>query len=124
MTEIINPTSSSSPGSRAQGEAMWQRVLTTPAPPITDDFLAQTCDHVFGEVWGRAGLGTRERRLITLTCIALLGAQVPLENHLKAALASGDLTADELVEVAIHLAHYGGWPAGSVFYSALGAARA
>jgi 4-carboxymuconolactone decarboxylase len=109
---------------RARAMDMWERVMGSPPPPnLDDDFTAMTAEHVFGTIWSRPGLGTRERRLVTLTCATLLGATEPLKTHLRAALATGDLDVAELREVAIHLAHYGGWPAGAVFYSALRAVQ-
>jgi 4-carboxymuconolactone decarboxylase len=99
---------------------MWQEVMGAPAPASLDDaYTAMTADHVFGTIWSRPGLDRRDRRLITLTCAALVGAVEALKTHLAAALATGDLDPDELREVAIHLSHYGGWPAGATFYTAL-----
>ena len=94
------------------------------APQIGDPFMEFTSDHVFGRVWTRPGLTTRDRRLITLTAIAAAGAEAALASHLRAAYQSGDLSLDALDEWVVHLAHYVGWPAATPAYMALGALRA
>ena len=105
---------------RERGNAMWERVMGTPPPAaLSDDYGLITKDHVFGEIWSRPGLDQRARRLITLTCAAMAGADAALQTHLTAALRTGDLSLDELREVSIHLAHYGGWPVSATFTMAL-----
>lgn len=70
-------------------------------------------DYLFGELWGRPGLGRRERRLVTITCAAFAVTAQPLIDHSYGALESGDLTIDELLEVVLHFAVYCGWPKAS-----------
>ena len=79
-----------------------------------------TTDHLMGQIWTRPGLARRDRRLVTLTIAAVTGQGGPLRNHLRASLESGDLSIEELHEWVVHLAHYGGWPAGTTAYAALG----
>jgi 4-carboxymuconolactone decarboxylase len=108
-----------------RGTAMWERVMGTPPPAtFTDDYARLTKDHVFGEIWSRPGLDTRTRRVISLTCAAMTGADAALQSHLAAALRTGDLSVEELREVGIHLAHYAGWPVSATFAVALRAAQA
>lgn len=106
-------------GESPDGATMWQEVMGVPAPDGGGDFVAMTRDHVFGQVWSRGGLSRRERRLVTLTAIAAGGAHSILPFHLGAALESGDLSSDDLDELAIHLAHYAGWPVGAVVHTAV-----
>jgi alkylhydroperoxidase/carboxymuconolactone decarboxylase family protein YurZ len=54
-----------------------------------------------------------------LTIAAVTGQRDPLRNHLRASLESGDLSLAELHEWIIHLAHYGGWPAGTTAHALL-----
>src|SRR6478609_2688808 len=96
---------------RARGQQAWRAVMGSDAPPIGDPFMEFTSDHVFGRVWTRPGLTTRDRRLVTLTAIAAAGADAALEVHLGAAYRSGDLDLEALDEWVVHLAHYVGWPA-------------
>ncbi|MGE2731307.1 carboxymuconolactone decarboxylase family protein [Mycolicibacterium vaccae] len=65
---------------------------------------------VFGEMWLRPGLGMRERRLLTVTCVAFQDAPYPIVSHVYAALKSRDLSFDEIDELALHFAAYYGWP--------------
>lgn len=67
----------------------------------------------FEEVWARPGLGRRERRLVTITCVAYAVTAPPIADHVYAALSSGDLTIEELLEVDLHFAVYCGWPKAS-----------
>lgn len=66
---------------------------------------------IFGDLWNRPGLSFRERRIVTITVLAMLGMdKIHGPLHVKAALDSGDLSADELREVAVQMAYYVGWP--------------
>jgi 4-carboxymuconolactone decarboxylase len=56
---------------------------------------------------------------VTLTVVAMSGQAAPLAGHLGAALKSGDLTAEELHEWVLHLAHYAGWPIAATAYVTL-----
>jgi 4-carboxymuconolactone decarboxylase len=73
------------------------------------DFLAYTVDHLFGDVWARAGLGVDERRLITIGVLAAQGNVDLIEVQFSAALANGELSDVQVREIPIHLAHYVGW---------------
>jgi 4-carboxymuconolactone decarboxylase len=108
---------------RERGQQAWRDVMGADGPPVTDPFMEFTSDHVFGQVWTRPGLTTRDRRLVTLTAIAAAGADAALELHLRAAYQSGDLDLEELDEFVVHLAHYVGWPAATPVYMALGALK-
>ena len=49
---------------------------------------------VFGEMWLRPGLGMKERRLITVACVAFQDAPYPIMSHVYAALKSRDMSFD------------------------------
>lgn len=104
-------------------DAAWRDVMRRDPPPITDPYTQFTAE-LFDRVWGRPGLARRDRRLVSITAVALSGQREPLAFHLWAALDSGDLTADELHEWVVHLAHYGGWPIAASAYGALKEAEA
>lgn len=104
---------------RERAEASWREVMQDEPYVSTDPYAEFTLDHVFGRVWTRPGLARRDRRLVTLTVAAIAGQSAPLANHLGAALRSGDLTAAELHEWVLHLAHYAGWPVASTAYTTL-----
>jgi 4-carboxymuconolactone decarboxylase len=72
-----------------------------------------TLDFVFGQVWSRPGLTRRERRWVTLACVAAADTPQPMADHTYAAMNSGDCTIDEMFEFVLHFAVYCGWPKGS-----------
>jgi 4-carboxymuconolactone decarboxylase len=73
----------------------------------------------WGDLWQRPGLSRRERRLITLTCLALHGTERTLGLHLRGTLDSGDLSAEELDAFVMQLAIYAGFPRASAFNTAV-----
>ena len=74
---------------------------------------AGVLDFVFSSVWNRPGLSRRHRRLIALTCCGAADTVGPIEANVYAALKSGDLNVDELLEFVLHFAVYCGWPKAS-----------
>jgi 4-carboxymuconolactone decarboxylase len=81
-------------------------------PPEAESFPSaeETVRHLFGEIWSRPGLALRDRRLIVLGATAMLGRPDLLETQVRGALQAGDLTAEELREIVLHLHFYVGWP--------------
>jgi 4-carboxymuconolactone decarboxylase len=77
------------------------------------DFFAITVDHLFADIWTRPGLSVRDRRLLLLGLLTGQNQQDVADIQIGAALRQGDLTPDDLREVAIFLTHYAGWPSGS-----------
>lgn len=77
------------------------------------DFFGYTVEHLFGDIWERPGLSLRDRRLLLVGLMVAEGLDGTLGIQLDSALAKGDLSADDLREVAIFLAHYAGWPKGA-----------
>ena len=72
--------------------------------------LAGLTDEVlFGDVWARPGLSTRDRSLITVAALVALNRTEQLRFHLPRAIQNG-VTKAELVELITHLAFYSGWP--------------
>lgn len=100
---------------RERGERLFRQIVGAPtAPPQgSSDFMDITIEHLFGEVWARDDLSVRERRLVTLAALIVLGQTAPFSVHLRHALESGDLAPTEIQGLVIHLAHYAGWPLAS-----------
>jgi 4-carboxymuconolactone decarboxylase len=69
-----------------------------------------TVDHLFGEVWTRTELDTRDRRLMTIGVLAALGQSQLVEIQFDSALERDELTVEQVRETVVHLAHYIGWP--------------
>jgi 4-carboxymuconolactone decarboxylase len=75
----------------------------------TDDFSRLTIENLFGDVWSRPGLAVRDRSLATVAALTVLGREQELRMHLGGALKQG-ITREQIKELMMHLAHYGGWP--------------
>ncbi len=89
----------------------------TPAPrnPFADiaPALGNYTDQVlFGDVWKRPQLSSRDRSLVTVACLVSMYRSNEMPFHFKRALENG-VTRDELIETITHLAFYAGWPAAS-----------
>lgn len=97
---------------RSVGRAKMQEVYNFDIDPelLPGDFHAYTVDHLFGDVWARPGLEVPARRLLTIGVLAALGQTDLLDVQFQSAIDNGELTAAEVREVVIHLAHYVGWP--------------
>jgi 4-carboxymuconolactone decarboxylase len=68
-----------------------------------------TTDLLFGKIWERPGLSKRDRSLITVASLTALYRTEQLRSHVRRALDNG-VTREEIAEVIVHLAFYGGWP--------------
>jgi 4-carboxymuconolactone decarboxylase len=88
-------------------------VMTTEPGSAESPFETATLEFLFAQVWGRPGLTRRQRRLVTLACVCGTAAPGPTDDHMYAALASGDLHIEELLEFILHFAVYCGWPKAS-----------
>lgn len=68
-------------------------------------------DFAFGELWSRDELSRRDRSLVVVAILAALSKEQELVFHVPAALTHG-VTRDEIEEVMVTLAGYGGFPRG------------
>lgn len=96
-----------------QAAATYRDVMMADPPAGLSPAEEARLEHLFGEIWPRPGISRRERRLVTLTCTAFAVTPQPLIDHTYAALKSGDLAIEELLEVVLHFAVYCGWPKAS-----------
>lgn len=78
-----------------------------------DPYFDLTVDHLFGTIWTRPGLSMRDKRIMTLTAVTAVGNADLAAIQANAALANGEMTEDELKEMAVFLTHYLGFPLGS-----------
>jgi 4-carboxymuconolactone decarboxylase len=97
----------------ADAAQTYREVMTREPPPPATPFEAATRDFVFGEVWSRPGLSRRDRRWVTLACVAAADAPEPIDDHVYAALNSGDVELEAMLEFVLQFAVYCGWPKAS-----------
>jgi 4-carboxymuconolactone decarboxylase len=91
---------------RAAGLARFEEVNGFPSPPCDTPYRQAVVEWVFGDLWWRPGLRRRDRRLISITCVALTGAPFPLAIHVGTALTSGDLSETAMEQVVEVLTPY------------------
>jgi 4-carboxymuconolactone decarboxylase len=102
---------------RRKGLDKMKEVYGWDMPDLPGDYFALTADHLFADIWSRAGLSMRDRRIMTLSVVTALGLPDLAEIQVNAALANEEMTVDELREMAIFITHYVGFPLGSTFNS-------
>ena len=74
-------------------------------------FQELVTEYCWGAVWGREGLSKKTRSLLNLAMISVLNRPHELKVHIKGALTNG-VTKEEIREVFLQVAIYGGVPAG------------
>jgi 4-carboxymuconolactone decarboxylase len=107
---------------RELGRRTFAEVNGFDVPEIATPITELTVDHVFGEIWNRPGLTRKERRWMAITSVTAASAETALKFHVTAALASGDITIDEMREAVAHIAVYQGFPKATILNSAVEAA--
>ncbi|MFC9894851.1 carboxymuconolactone decarboxylase family protein [Nocardia sp. NPDC127579] len=100
-------------GVRQRGLAKMAEVYGTEFQDYPGDHFAMTADHLFAEVWSRAGLSIRDRRLLLLGALTAQNLMDTAGIQIGAALRNQELTEAELHEIALFLCHYVGWPSGT-----------
>ena len=68
-------------------------------------------EYCWGYVWGREGLDKKTRSMLNLAMISILNRPHALRLHIAGALRNG-VTRDEIREIFMQVAIYGGVPAG------------
>jgi 4-carboxymuconolactone decarboxylase len=80
------------------------------------DFFDLMLSQLFGEVWARPALEVPQRRLLVMGVLAAQRAFDTLGIQFSRCLEGGELTAEQVREVAIHLIPYVGYPSSSDLY--------
>lgn len=94
---------------RARGIAMMKQVYGWDIGDVQGDFVETTVDHLFGEVWANGTMSVRERRLLLIGLLLGSGQNDVVGLQLDCAVGIGELSIDELREIVLFVAHYGGW---------------
>ena len=67
-------------------------------------------EYCWGALWGREGLSHKQRSMLNIAMLSVLNRPHELKAHVKGALRNG-VTRDEIREVLLQVAIYGGVPA-------------
>ena len=105
---------------RARGLAKMSEVYGWEVSDGPGEHFATTVDHLFADIWSRPELSVRDRRLLLLGALTAQNLHDVSEIQVSAALRNGELTEEQLREIAIFLCHYTGWAAGTKFDSVVG----
>jgi 3-oxoadipate enol-lactonase/4-carboxymuconolactone decarboxylase len=104
---------------RVLGDAWVDKSLAN-RTPFNADFQAMITRIAWNEIWGRPGLDDRTRRLLVLAITASLGRWEEFALHVRAGLAQGGFTRDELKEALMQTAIYAGVPAANTAFAEAG----
>lgn len=105
----VEPTEDSA--RRDRGIAAYERIHGAAPPTALTAFQGRArLDYLYGEIWSRQRyLNRRDRRIISICGAASTAVDEEVTEHLRAALALGDMTRSELEELVVHFAVYLGW---------------
>lgn len=71
-------------------------------------FLGEVVRHLFGEIWTQPALSMRDKRLLVIGATAVLGRQDLIAVQVAGAIANGELTDQQLDEIALLMIFYAG----------------
>lgn len=103
----------------AGGEGKVFRGSVPTAYELAPDMYRIATEFLYGSIWSRPGLDIRYRVMATLTAMAVRWVEPQVRAHVRNALNMG-LAPEEIVEILIMTAFYGGIPAS---YNALAVAK-
>jgi 4-carboxymuconolactone decarboxylase len=92
------------------GDEWVDRSLET-LTPFNEEFQDLITRYAWNEIWNRPGIPHKVRRMIVIAQMVALGRWEEYQLHVRAALASGELDADDIKEVLLQSAIYCGVPA-------------
>lgn len=104
---------------RRQGEAKRRDVLgnawvdksAAGRNAFNADFLDLITRYAWGEIWTRPQIDPRTRRVLVIGTMVALGQWDEFRLHVRAALAEGGFTPDDIKEILLQQAIYCGVPA-------------
>ena len=101
------------------GDAHVDRAIAA-TTPLTEDFQSLITRYAWGEIWSRPGLDVRARRMLVIGTLVALGQWEELAMHVRAALAAGDLSANDVKEIVLQQAIYCGVPSANAAFRIVG----
>src|ERR1700742_4219088 len=78
---------------------------------FNSDFLDLITRYAWGEIWTRPHFDERTRRVLVIGTMVALGQWDEFRLHVRAALAEGGFTPDDIKEILLQQAIYCGVPA-------------
>jgi 4-carboxymuconolactone decarboxylase len=97
--------------------ADYAKQQTAKIDPALQPWQDYVHEFVWGGIWGRPGLPRKTRSMLNLAMLAVLNMNHELKLHMRAAFKNG-VSKQEIVEVLLQAAMYGGAPVGSQAFSA------
>ena len=88
----------------------WVDKAVAGSTPFNADFQELITRFAWNEIWNRPHFPHKVRRIIVIAQTAALGRWEEFRLHSRAALESGDLSADDLKEILLQTAVYCGVP--------------
>ncbi len=73
-------------------------------------FIEYITKNAWGDVWARPGLERKQRSMLNLGMLAVMGREAELKLHVKGALNNG-VTVEEISEIFVQVGVYAGAPA-------------
>jgi 4-carboxymuconolactone decarboxylase len=89
----------------------WVDKANTGKTPFNAEFQELITRYAWGEVWTRPHFDERTRRILVIGTMLALDKWDEFRMHVRAALAEGGFTADDIKEIILQQAIYCGVPA-------------
>ena len=86
-------------------------------------FVAETVNHVFGDIWAMPNLSIRDKRLLVIGASTMLGRADLLTIQLAGAIVNGELTEAQLQELPLLMLFYAGAGNTTALFQAITAAK-
>lgn len=104
---------------RAMGKTV-EKAVREDLASVSPDMARYAVEHACGEIYSRPGLNPKNREMIAIAALTVLGYTLPqLKQHIEAALNQG-VTKSEIEEIIIQMSVYAGYP---ISLNAMGAAK-
>ncbi len=88
----------------------WVDLAERNKTPFNAEFLDLLTRYAWDEIWNRPRLPHKVRRLLVMAITVTSGRWDEFKLHMRAALQSGELEADDVKEVLLQCAVYAGVP--------------
>jgi 4-carboxymuconolactone decarboxylase len=87
-------------------------------------FVAETVNHVFGDIWAMPHLSIRDKRLLVIGASTMLGRSDLLAIQIAGAIVNGELTEEQLLELPRLMLFYAGAGNTTALFQGIMAAKA